>query len=109
MTAKRPVPAHRDRRHYPRLPEVPLMANIAGRLVRVLDISATGVTLEKCFPMGGDGPLAFTLYPCHGKRLDLNSGMRAAGALVHEDEIQVGLRFEPASMKLVKFVAEHLP
>jgi hypothetical protein len=109
VTQTRTVPAHRERRHYPRLPEVPLMANIGGRLVRVLDISATGLTVEKLFPMAGDGPVPFTLYPCDGRRLDLNHGMPAAGAVVHDDGTQVGLRFEPASLRLVKFVAEHLP
>ncbi len=113
MTKRRPpprppTPASRDRRHYPRLLGVGLIANIAGNLVRVMEVSATGLTLERRFPLSRE-PMPFTLYPSDGRRLDLNNGMTAAGIVVHEEGEQVGLRFQPASLALVKFVASHMP
>ena len=109
MSKRRPPPptASRDRRHYPRLHGVGLVANIAGKLVKVMEISATGLTLERRFPVSAD-MMTFTLYPTDGKRLDLNHSMRATGIVVH-DELDQGLRFHPASLALVKFVADHMP
>ena len=101
-------PAHRDRRHYPRRPGIGLVANIAGQLVRVVEFSATGLTLERRFPVSHQ-PMAFTLYPVDGTRVDLNGGMRADGVVVHEDGERVGLRFQPARLALVQFVAAHMP
>ena len=113
MSKRRPPPptatsAGRDRRHYPRLHGVGLVANIAGKLVKVVEVSATGLTLERRFPLS-HAPITFTLYPSDGRHLDLNSGMLAAGIVVHEEDEQIGLRFQPASLALVKFVASHMP
>jgi hypothetical protein len=94
-----------ERRHYPRLHGVPLMANIAGRLVQVIDVSAKGVTLEKAFvPL--PGVMTFTLYPFDGERLQLNKGVRATGVVSHSEADRIGIRFEPASLALVKLVVE---
>ena len=100
--------AGRERRHYPRLHGIGLMANIAGQMVRVVEVSATGLTLERRFPLS-HAPMFLTLYPSDGRHLDLNGGMAAAGIVVHEEDELVGLRFQPATLALVKFVASHMP
>jgi len=105
---KKSPPSPAERRRYPRLPAKGLIALIAGQLVDVLEVSATGITVAKRFTVGTT-PITFTLYPCSGGRLDLNAGIRATGIVVHEEENLVGLRFEPATLALVKFVAAHMP
>ena len=102
-----PDPAASDRRRYPRLGHVPLMANIAGMLVRVVNVSAKGMTVERRFPTNGSETLSFTLYPCEGRRLDLNKGVKGTGIVTHEDETLAGIRFEPATLALVKLVVSH--
>ena len=93
-----------ERRRYPRLPGKGLIANIAGRLVNVVDVSATGMTVERQFEPSQSEPTSFVLYPCDGNRLDLNRGVKAKGIVVHLDETTVGLKFEPASLALVKLI-----
>lgn len=81
------------------------MANIGGKLVRVAQISAGGMMLEAGFALG-PGPMRFTLYPSGGGRLDINHGIGGTGLVVREGERFVALRFEPATYRLVKFIAE---
>jgi len=106
-TLAKAEPAPPDRRRYPRLGNIPLMANIAGVLVRVVNVSAKGMTVERRFPYGAE-PLAFTLYPCEGRRLDLNKGVKGAGIVAHEEDSLVGIRFAPATLALVKLVVDHV-
>ncbi len=101
-------PSARDRRHYPRLHGPGLVASIGGQLVKVVEFSATGLTLERGFPISRE-PMAFTLYPSDGQLVDLTGGMQADGVVVHEEAERVGLRFHPARLALVKFVAAHMP
>jgi hypothetical protein len=103
---KAPQSSPSERRRYPRRPGSGLMALIAGKLVEVLEVSATGILVRSGFE-AGDDPIDFALYPCSGGRLNLNAGIRATGIVVHREEGRVGLRFQPASMKLVRFVATH--
>lgn len=81
----------RDRRRRPRFNGLPLLANIGGRLVRVMEISAGG--------------MRFILYPCRAGRVDLNRGFGGVCRIVRRDRESVGMRFEPAGYRLVKFVA----
>jgi len=94
-----------ERRRYPRFQGARLMANIGGRLVRVAGISAGGMTLEKGFSSAA-GLMRFTLYPTTGNKVDINSGIGGTGEIVHEEGDLISLRFNPASYRLVKFVAE---
>jgi len=104
-TAKAPeaTAAAPDRRRYPRLGNIPLMANIGGKLVRVVNVSAKGMTVERAFPYGAE-PLSFTLYPLDGNRLDLNKGVKGVGIVGHEEDGAIGIRFAPATLALVKLV-----
>ena len=95
-----------DRRRYPRLGNIPLMANIGGKLVRVVNVSAKGMTVERTFPYGTE-PLSFTLYPSDGRRLDLNKGVKGTGIVAHEEDALVGIRFQPATLALVRLVVDH--
>ncbi|WP_152426624.1 PilZ domain-containing protein [Paramagnetospirillum caucaseum] len=94
-----------ERRRYPRFHGLHLMANIGGKLVRVAEISAGGMTLEAGFKVTAS-TLRFTLYPSDNGKLDINHGIGGACCLVREDERFVALRFEPATYRLVKFIAE---
>jgi hypothetical protein len=94
-----------ERRRYPRFHGSGLMVNIGGKLVHVAAISATGMKLETGFKVGPD-PTRFTLYPCKGGKVDINHGIGGTCRLVREDNGFVAMRFEPASYRLVKFVAE---
>ena len=110
-SAPEPAPASAsetasDRRRYPRLGNIPLMANIGGKLVRVVNVSAKGMTVERSFPYGPE-PLSFTLYPTDGRRLDLNKGVKGTGIVAQEEESLVGIRFQPATLALVKLVVDH--
>jgi len=95
-----------ERRRYPRLGNIRLMANIGGKLVRVVNVSAKGMTVERTFPYGVE-PLSFTLYPSDGRRLDLNKGVKGTGIVAHEEDELVGIRFQPATLALVRLVVDH--
>jgi len=95
-----------ERRRYPRLGNIRLMANIGGKLVRVVNVSAKGMTVERTFPYGAE-PLSFTLYPSDGRRLDLNKGVKGTGIVAHEEDDLVGIRFQPATLALVRLVVDH--
>ena len=84
------------------------MANIGGKLVRVAEVSAGGMTVEKGFSIAVGG-MRFTLYPIDGAKVDINRGIGGTARLVHEDEALVALRFDPPTYRLVKFVAECSP
>ena len=94
-----------ERRRYPRFGGFGLMANIGGKLVRITGISAGGMMLEKGFKLG-DGNMRFTLYPCDGGRVDINRGIGGTCRLVREDENTIAMRFDPATYRLVKFIAD---
>jgi hypothetical protein len=94
-----------ERRRYPRFQGFNLMVNIGAKLVHVAGISATGMKLEKGFKLSSD-LMRFTLYPCDRGKVDINHGIGGTCRLVREEDGFVALRFEPASYKLVKFVAE---
>lgn len=94
-----------ERRRYPRFHGLHLMANIGGKLVRVAEISAGGMTLEGGFKVTAS-TLRFTLYPSDNGKLDINHGIGGICAVVREDKDFVALRFEPATYRLVKFIAE---
>ena len=94
-----------DRRRYPRFQGFGLMANIGGKLVRVTGVSAGGMKLEKGFNMAPD-VMRFTLYPTDGGKVDINKGIGGTCCLVREDEVCVAMRFDPATYRLVKFVAD---
>jgi hypothetical protein len=94
-----------ERRRYPRFRGLHLMANIGGKLVRVAQISAGGMMLEAGFSPGS-GPMRFTLYPSENGKLDINHGIGGSGLVVRETERLIALRFDPATYRLVKFIAE---
>ncbi|CAA7616938.1 conserved hypothetical protein [Candidatus Terasakiella magnetica] len=96
---------HSERRRYPRFQGFGLMAIIGGKLVRVADISATGMELEAGFTIKPE-PMRFTLYPNDGGKLDINRGIGGICTLVRQDNRIVALKFTPATYRLVKFVAE---
>ncbi len=92
-----------ERRRYPRFQGVGLMVIIAGKLLKVIDISANGMKVEKdC--LIPTGPLNFTLYPSDGHKLDLNHGLQVRGVVVRQSGRTAGIRFEPASLAVVKLV-----
>lgn len=95
----------RERRRYPRFNGLGLMANIGGKLVRVAGISAGGMTLESGFTVAA-GSMRFTLYPSDSGKVDINHGIGGACRLVRENERFIALRFDPATYRLVKFIAE---
>lgn len=95
----------KERRRYPRFQGFGLMANIGGKLVRVTGVSAGGMKLEKGFKLGVED-MRFTLYPCDGGKVDINKGVGGICRLVREDSDFVAMRFDPATYRLVKFVAE---
>ncbi|BAE50055.1 hypothetical protein amb1251 [Paramagnetospirillum magneticum AMB-1] len=94
-----------ERRRYPRFHGLQLMANIGGKLVQVAEISAGGMTLEAGFKTTA-GALRFTLYPSDNGKLDINHGIGGQCRVVREDATFVALRFDPATYRLVKFIAE---
>ncbi|ARJ68218.1 hypothetical protein WV31_17175 [Magnetospirillum sp. ME-1] len=94
-----------ERRRYPRFHGLHLMANIGGKLVRVAEISAGGMTLEAGFKATAS-TLRFTLYPSDNGKLDINHGIGGTCRVVREDAQFVALRFDPATYRLVKFIAE---
>lgn len=94
-----------ERRRYPRFHGLHLMANIGNKLVRVAEISAGGMTLEAGFKLSDDA-LRFTLYPSDNGKLDINHGIGGTCRVVRADESFVALRFDPATYRLVKFIAE---
>ncbi|MBI3446115.1 MAG: PilZ domain-containing protein [Magnetospirillum sp.] len=94
-----------ERRRYPRFNGLGLMANIGGKLVRVAGISAGGMNLEAGFAVAA-GSMRFTLYPTENGKVDINHGIGGACRLVREGERLVALRFDPATYRLVKFIAE---
>ena len=98
--------SEQERRRYPRFQGFGLMANIGGKLVRVVNVSAKGMTVERTFPYGTE-PLSFTLYPSDGRRLDLNKGVKGTGIVAHEEDALVGIRFQPATLALVRLVVDH--
>ncbi len=95
----------KDRRRYPRFQGFGLMANIGGKLVRVTGVSAGGMKLEKGFKLVPD-VMRFTLYPIDGGKVDINNGIGGTCRLVREDGDCIAMRFEPATYRLVKFVAD---
>lgn len=94
----------RERRRWPRFDGLPLLANIGGRLVRVMEISAGGMALEPGFKLD-EGAMRFTLYPVRGGRVDLNRGFGGTARVVRRGRESVGVRFESGGYRLVKFVA----
>ena len=94
-----------ERRRYPRFHGQGLMANIGGKLVQVAGISAGGMSLESGFAVSA-GAMRFTLYPSDNGKVDINHGIGGVCRLVHEGERLVALRFEPATYRLVKFIAD---
>ena len=100
-----PLAKATDRRRYPRFNGLQLMANIGGKLVKVAQISAGGMTLEAGFKVT-EAPMRFTLYPAGDDgKLDINNGIGGLCRLVREDSRTVALRFDPATYRLVKFIA----
>lgn len=97
--------AARERRRYPRFQGFGLMANIGGKLVHVTGVSAGGMKLEKGFKLVPDS-MRFTLYPCDGGKVDINKGVGGTCQLVREESDFIAMRFDPATYRLVKFVAE---
>lgn len=95
-----------ERRRYPRFNGLRLMANIGGKLVKVAQISAGGMTLEAGFAVT-DAPMRFTLYPSRENgKLDINNGIGGTCMAVRDGSGWVALRFDPATYQLVKFIAE---
>lgn len=99
------MPDGKERRRYPRFQGLGLMANIGGKLVRVTGVSAGGMNLEKGFKLTPDS-MRFTLYPIDQGKVDINNGIGGTCRLVRETGDFIAMRFEPASYRLVKFVAE---
>ena len=97
--------SEQERRRYPRFQGFGLMANIGGKLVRVSGMSAGGMKLEKGFKLL-PGPMRFTLYPSDGDKIDINNGIGGTCRLVREDDDVIAMRFDPATYRLVKFVAD---
>jgi hypothetical protein len=93
-----------ERRRYPRFNGLHLMANIGGKLVKVAQISAGGMTLEAGFTAATE-PMRFILYPSDDGKLDINHGVGGICRMVREDQRTVALRFDPATYRLVKFIA----
>lgn len=95
----------RERRRYPRFRGSGLMANIGGKLVHVAGVSAGGMKLEKGFKLVPDS-MRFTLYPSEGGKVDINNGIGGTCRLVREEADFIAMRFDPATYRLVKFVAD---
>ncbi|OAN43043.1 hypothetical protein A6A04_10135 [Paramagnetospirillum marisnigri] len=95
----------KDRRRYPRFQGAGLMVNIGGKLVKVAGISAGGMKLESGFALA-DGPMRFTLYPTKDGKMDINHGIGGMCRFVRYEGAFVALRFDPATYRLVKMVAE---
>jgi hypothetical protein len=103
--AKRRPTTPQERRRYPRLEGTGLMVRIGGMLVPVLDVSASGMKVPRTF-RADSAVMDFTLYPCHGSKLDLNHGVRGLGKISHLEPAVIGIAFEPPSLALVKLMAE---
>ena len=95
----------RERRRYPRFQGHGLMANIGGKLVNVTGVSAGGMQLEKGFKLIPDS-MRFTLYPTDGGKVDINNGIGGTCRLVREGDDFIAMRSDPATYRLVKFVAD---
>jgi hypothetical protein len=81
------------------------MAIIGGQLVKVIDASATGLCVEKKF-QNTHALMTLVLYPSDGVRLNLNKGVRGTGVIVRETDQLVGIKFDPPSLMLAKFISE---
>lgn len=95
----------KDRRRYPRFNGGGLMVNVGGKLVKVAGISAGGMMLEAGFALA-EGPMRFTLYPSKDGKVDINHGIGGMCRLVRAEGDFVALRFDPATYRLVKLVAD---
>ncbi|HIJ64198.1 MAG TPA: hypothetical protein HPQ04_16020 [Rhodospirillaceae bacterium] len=99
---KAPVCDGRERRRYPRYPNPDLVVNIAGKLVKVSDVSATGLSVENVDPPAED--LTLVVYRCHGTKLDLNHALRLHAVVVRHTPQKIGFKIEPASLALTKLM-----
>ena len=100
----RPSPA--DRRQYARVKDVSLMANVAGALVDVLDISLNGVSLAIGIDKipAASASVEITLIPRKGRTLDVNHSLRVRGRVIRGDETSVAIAFERHTLALAKLV-----
>ncbi len=96
-----------DRRRYNRLRETGLMANVAGRLVEVLDISLSGVRLPGEVGLT-DGAIGFTLIPRHLQHLDVNNSLAVSGRVVRIDKRDgsIGIAFDRMGFHLAKMIID---
>ena len=99
-----PVSAGRERRRYPRHPNPELVVNIGGKLVKVSDVSATGLSVDNIEPPGNE--LTLVVYRCHGTKLDLNHAVRLHAVVIRHTPRKIGFRIEPASLALTKLMVE---
>ena len=104
-----PLSAGRDRRRYPRMATPPIVVQILGTIARVKDVSATGLQIEKTFALpdgAADTVVPLTVYRLIGDRLDLNNALRLTGRLVRDGEREIGIRLDPATLKLVRLIVD---
>lgn len=95
-----------DRRQHNRFIGHGLVANVAGRLAEILDVSLTGVRLAGELPHHG-GPLPLTIIPRHHKALALNSSIQTFARVVRTVDGDTHLRFERVTYSLVKLIVQH--
>jgi len=95
-----------ERREQPRRPGDGLIARVGDKLVKVLDMSATGIRLERNFALG-DGLMEFTLFRRTGTSLELNKSVKVTGKLARQDQHSVAFSFQNSSYALAKLVVWH--
>ena len=101
---KAPVSDGRERRRYPRHPNPDLVVNIGGKLIKVCDVSATGLSVENVEPPSED--LTVVVYRCHDNKLDLNHALRLHGVVIRHGDRKIGIRIDPASLALTRLVVD---
>ncbi len=105
----RGTPVVPERRQAPRVGGHRVIANVAGRLTALHDISEGGarITLAAPPPGGALGEtIVITLYPCNGNRVNVNASIRLAARVLDADAGAIRVSFDDAPAALTRLVAD---
>jgi len=95
-----------ERRRATRFDGRGLIANLAGTLVDLHDISVGGARMDRKSSPADDN-VTLVLYRREGSRINVNGSVRVTATIVHQDEGAVRVRFDSASFALSKLIVEH--
>jgi hypothetical protein len=100
-----------ERRQQPRYSGSGVMAKLDGKLVDVVDISLSGLQVRAVIAVSTD-PVAVTLFPREGDKLDLNHAIRVLCIPVRSAGDCTGMQFQRSTMALsrliIKLMSEQL-